>query len=548
MLKLMYNKGFVWNELDGIHYKGFICIGDRMLNTESVYALFEEIDTYGDFIETIKKLMGCFAVAIEKKGETWIAVDLARSIPLFMSFDGQFVSDSAEEIRRSMDIHRHDVEDTFLAEMLLTTNTSHGHTVYKEILQCDLGQSAQIKNGKVSFDYYYRHANFQKVNQSKEQWIEELTAITNRMSERLVRSLEQKTVVVPLSGGYDSRYVVSMLKMKGYENVICYTYGNWKDYDVEYSKRIAKALNYKWYYVEYNKEKWDQFFDERNSGVIEYFEDIHNHCSLPHIQDYIALSTLIEEGKIPPDSVVVPGFGGDIPSGYLIPKESEIKNLDPLEISTWIFEQNFINTTVSKRIKEEVVQNIKRYITGLTEEISSFDDFASVYDAWFTGYRSSMYIINSNRVSEHFGLQWRLPLWDKEFLDFWYRMPSYYRYRCSLYIEWLFSNLFEPLGIALVKPVQKPIVHEHTSPVIKFLVGKTKKTLIYFGMNMGKPLYNRNNANNFNYAAIQFFKKIQNKKLYRYNYVNVVQVEQLWWCEKMYGEDNIRRITTETMK
>lgn len=547
MLKLMFNKGFAWNEIQDIHYKGFISIGDQKIDADSIFAILKGIDTYAAFFETIKTFMGCFAIAMEKHGETWIAVDLARSIPMFISCDGQFVSDSAEEIRRDMGIHIHDVEDVFLAEMLLTTNTSNGHTVYREILQCDLGQTAQIKNGRVSFDYYYRHVNFQKVNQSKDEWLEELSQITDRISERLVSSLDRKTAVVPLSGGYDSRYVVSMLKKKGYQDVICYAYGNREDYDVMYSKKIAESLEYKWYFVEYSKEKWDKFFDERNSGVDEYFKDIHNHCSLPHIQDYIALSILIKEGKIPPDSVVIPGFGGDIPAGAIIPKESEVKNLDPFEISKWIYHQHFINTTVSKKVKDEVIQNIQRYITGLKEEISSFTDFASVYDAWFTGYRSSMYIINSNRVSEHFGLQWRLPLWDKEFLDFWYRMPVRYRHGCSLYIEWLFSNLFEPFGIALIKPVPSPIIHENTSPVKKYLIGKIKKILIYFSMNLGKPIYNRNNANNFNYAAILFFKKIQYKKPFHYNYVSVLQVQQLWWCEKMYGVENIRRITTETI-
>lgn len=546
MLKLVYNKGFSWNEEKGVHYKGYISVGEEMLDKDGIFALLQGIDTYGDFIDTIRKFMGCFAVVIEKQRETWIAVDIARSFPMFISFDGRIVSDSAEEARKEMGISFDEVDDTYFAEMLLSMNTSHGHTVYREIVQCDLGQTAQIKNGMVSFDYYYRHANFHKQSRSKEELFNELSRIADRMFERLIRSLEKKTVVVPLSGGYDSRFVVSMLKKKGYQDVICYTYGNREDYDVRYSKKVAEALNYKWYYVEYTKERWDDFFDVRNNGVTAYFEETHNHSTLPHIQDYIALSTLIEEGKIPSDAIIVPGFCGDLPAGSFVRKESEIPSFDQLDISKWIYGQHFMNTTVSSAIKDEIIKNIRSYIADLAEKISSFDDFTTVYEAWFTGNRPAMYVVNSNRVSEHFGHQWRLPLWDKEYLDFWYGIPVEYRYNKSLYIEWLFTNLYERYGIAFIKPVPNPIVHENTSPVIKSLIGKTKKALIYFGMNLGKTLYNRNNTNNFNYAAIQLFKKIKDKKSFHYNYVSVMQVEQLWWCEKMYGIENIRRITNNS--
>jgi asparagine synthase (glutamine-hydrolysing) len=61
--------------------------------------------------------------------------------------------------------------------------------------------------------------------------------------------------VVPLSGGLDSRIIVAMLKRLGVEDVICFTYGKKGNREAEISRQVAEALGYRWYFVEYTKEK-----------------------------------------------------------------------------------------------------------------------------------------------------------------------------------------------------------------------------------------------------------------------------------------------------
>jgi asparagine synthase (glutamine-hydrolysing) len=42
-------------------------------------------------------------------------------------------------------------------------------------------------------------------------------------------------------------------------------------------------------------------------------------------------------------------------------------------------------------------------------------------------------VINGQRTYEYFGLEWRLPLWDRAYLDFWAKAPLAAKKRESLY-------------------------------------------------------------------------------------------------------------------
>ena len=64
----------------------------------------------------------------------------------------------------------------------------------------------------------------------------------------------------------------------------------------------------------------------------------------------------------------------------------------------------------------------------------------------------SKFIVNSVRVYEHFKGDWMLPLWDRELIDFWYKVPYELRYHQRLYNAVLFDEIFTDLGIALKKP------------------------------------------------------------------------------------------------
>ena len=49
--------------------------------------------------------------------------------------------------------------------------------------------------------------------------------------------------------------------------------------------------------------------------------------------------------------------------------------------------------------------------------------------------RQSKYVITVQRVYEFFGYEWRPPLWDKEYLDYWENIESKYKIDRNLFVE-----------------------------------------------------------------------------------------------------------------
>ena len=47
--------------------------------------------------------------------------------------------------------------------------------------------------------------------------------------------------------------------------------------------------------------------------------------------------------------------------------------------------------------------------------------------------RQTKYVINGQKVYEFFGYEWRLPLWDKEYIDFWEKTDVSYKIKQNLY-------------------------------------------------------------------------------------------------------------------
>ena len=51
--------------------------------------------------------------------------------------------------------------------------------------------------------------------------------------------------------------------------------------------------------------------------------------------------------------------------------------------------------------------------------------------------RQSKYVLGNQRSYEVFGWDWHLPLWDKEYIDFWQKVPLKLKYKQKLYEDML---------------------------------------------------------------------------------------------------------------
>lgn len=62
---------------------------------------------------------------------------------------------------------------------------------------------------------------------------------------------------------------------------------------------------------------------------------------------------------------------------------------------------------------------------------------ASAFERWEWQERQAKFIVNSVRVYEAFGHEWRLPWWDASLMDFWSMIPVHMRARRALFLRYM---------------------------------------------------------------------------------------------------------------
>jgi asparagine synthase (glutamine-hydrolysing) len=228
--------------------------------------------------------------------------------------------------------------------------------------------------------------------------------------------------LVPLSGGYDSRLILSMLVTGGQKEILCFTYGREDSHEMMLAEKVAQKLGVRHEKIIYNKEVFQAYFSD---DWRTYESHNHHFISLPHEQDYFALNELRKKGLLTDSFIVIPGYCGDIAGGSYI-RDYQI------HLEEYIYEKTGYQPRHAYPCNPE--------------------DAWDSYQQWLCENRLSKFIVNGVRVFEHFGGKWMLPLWHFSFLNFFYSIRDEDRLGQKAYLEALFEIYFEPLGIDFKKP------------------------------------------------------------------------------------------------
>ena len=252
--------------------------------------------------------------------------------------------------------------------------------------------------------------------------------------KRLVDYANGRQLVIPLSGGYDSRLIVLKLKELKYENVICFTYGKRDNWEAIISKNVADELGYEWMFIDYNHIIKKLYFSE---AMTKYDDFCLRGISLPHRQDFFAVHELNKHNIINNDALFVPGHSGDFLAGSHL---SELECSDtPLRndvISMRIIQKHYKLFELNKKDRKVYFDKINKNLTKST----SNSDNSSLLDCWNWKERQAKFIVNSCRVYEFFDYEWYCPLWDKELMNYFKEMPIKYRRNKYLYDHYV-NNL-----------------------------------------------------------------------------------------------------------
>jgi len=369
---------------------------------------------------------GFFAIARHTPTATLVAVDRVRSIPVFYGQQGGtvFVSDDAEWVRQS--VGDTEMEPLAREEFQLAGYVTGSDTLYPNVKQLQAGELLHIVTGeepKLATHRWYRFTHSEPEYWDEGELRDDLDKSTESSVRRLAEYAAGRQIVIPLSGGYDSRLITLLLKRIGYDNVLTFSYGVPGNKESEYSRQVAEALSLPWHFVEYNATKWREAWqtDER----LAYQRWASGWASLPYVQDWLAVRELKANGIVAADAVFCPGHSGDFISGGYIPDEfvpgssasaadmvrtviERLLSLAPLRL-------------VTSRPESEWSQRIIDRAKPV--EIQTAEAAADALEKWDWQERQAKFIVNSVRVYEFYDFDWWLPLWDAEFMAFWHSVP-----------------------------------------------------------------------------------------------------------------------------
>ncbi|HUK51021.1 MAG TPA: asparagine synthase C-terminal domain-containing protein [Terriglobales bacterium] len=242
--------------------------------------------------------------------------------------------------------------------------------------------------------------------------------------KRLISFASGRTIVVPLSGGLDSRLIILMLRRIGYDNAVAFAYGRKEHRESRTSKKMARKMGFTWEFVEYSNSLWRRSYESPEWQAYSAFAD--GLSSTPHLQDWPAVWELKREGRIPDESIFVPGL---IPATtHSIHKSQDQWLTMPVvsadQVAEEICDRYF--TLQDWSACHEILQpamcgKIKRVLQlpPTMHPEQAFEAFGN----WWLNTVFSNFLVNSVRAYEFWGYEWWLPLCDAEAIQFWSTLP-----------------------------------------------------------------------------------------------------------------------------
>lgn len=407
-----------------------------------------------DIYAMLERSNGFHATVIKGKDYVVAGVDHVRSIPLFYCQLGNalFLSDDAEWVRQASG--EIEMDPTSREEFQLTGYVTGSDTLFANVKQLQAGEylRAVEREGrlKITTDRYFQFTHNEPERYDVQVLKESLESAALNSIRRLILYADGRQIVIPLSGGYDSRLIAVLLKRLGYDRVATFTYGTRGNREAVRSRQVADALGLKWLFVEYTEQLWADAWKAPEREKYQRWAS--GWSSLAHLQDWLAVRVLKDCKILDADCVFAPGHSGDFIAGSHIPGIA--------------FTQEFLS---AERCAQEIIDHhynlapmpelrlgrsfwAKRIASCLGSRACELPwQFADTYEMWDWQERQAKFICNSVRVYEFFGYDWWMPLWDKEFVAFWGTVPLSLRQGREWYAKWV-QECFEQAAPGKVVP------------------------------------------------------------------------------------------------
>lgn len=366
----------------------------------------------GPLAEGLRSITGHFSAIVVGPEVTVLIEDPIRSFPLFYRIGDEevTVSDDALALADTGSDYVADYDSRI--EFRHAAYVAGNRTLYARVYQVQAGELVTIGPAGAINQTLYRRIQYSGLHIAETAAVDaHFTAALDATMSRFLARADGRQIVVPLSGGLDSRLLSVYLKEAGYQNMVNFTYGTARTREVQISEQVSRALGQKWLFCPYQEETVRSLWGAQETA--DFIKFTHAGASLPHIQDWLAVRWLKHEQLIDHDAIFLPGHtivGNMHDEGIL-----DADNVSREEIKGLILRHHYMlqpeNGVVFKNAR--LLETVDTFLDHIAYDGSVVSRLTAL-EYWNVRERQTKYINNSVRNYEFFGYDWALPMLDRE--------------------------------------------------------------------------------------------------------------------------------------
>ncbi len=437
-----------WISEGDVHVVGKAFLSDDLMKTTDLHRAFRDISSYEEFREFITELNGQFAVIMTHKNGVWVGVDHIRTHPVFYAvFNNKiYVGDNFPAIDDAIEFKQPDRVSAM--EFIAAGYPSGAHTLHPDVKKMCAGEILQIETSDqaptAETEEYFRYRQNPEPIDDEEELLELIDQALTNAFERTIEVIDGREVLLPLTGGYDSRLVGLMLHDQGYENVHTFCHNLEDEVDLDISQRVASDLDYSWQGMSHTQAELDGV--RQGEEWLNLRQDIGGYGTLhPSSRHLLTFDKATNEFGEASDFVLLRGDHAAAPGGFMPEFFDSVSNLTGETAVNTIFDYHYNLCLWNRRkyrhiFQERILESVPHY------DIDLDDNVIDLIEYWYWRERTPNILLPHQLVLHENEISSWYPLWDKEFVKTISSIPFQYRIDKKLYKDYIREKYEKKLG------------------------------------------------------------------------------------------------------
>jgi asparagine synthase (glutamine-hydrolysing) len=431
-----------WVRRGDAHAAGTAFHRGGRLDARGLIGLFAGRST-AEFAAVASEVNGLFSVVLERDDAVVVVSDRIGSRAVFYSTDDPpHVSDHFGDLRSA--VGGGPVPRDRELEFRMATYVSGAETLDPSIRKARPGTVLRVDaGGDVSSRQYYSFGDDPRPDRYGTDRYAEWTDTLGRAFERVRAVADGRQVVMGLSGGHDSRLIVTMLDRLGFDDVVLFTYSNIQDadYDLQVARRVVEDVGFDHFEVELTRD--GVLAGHRSDlwhGIVRRLGQSgmsHTHPVEMAIQEGLRSADTVDDDALRLHGHQLFGAGSFVPRRLL----GSSGSADTRAVVDAVYEQHYDRYGFDDPAIETVKGRIGRTVRA--EDAATGGPFEAV-ERWYWRERIPNFLTVRPLVLMGFDV-W-FPLVDAEFLAFWNGLSRRERYDKRLYERWVDDLYRETYG------------------------------------------------------------------------------------------------------